>query len=258
MLRWSTWTGSTTVGSGIPVAGAQVARGRTSRVAGVRLDLIARLPGDWRDAIKPHLDPDSMVRLGEFLAAEYAQQTVYPPVPDLFRAFRLCPLAQTRVLILGQDPYHQPGQAHGLSFSVPPGVAPPPSLRNIFRELRDDLGVEPPANGDLSGWARQGVLLLNTVLTVRAGAPGSHAGHGWEPVTDAAIRALAGQPQPVVFALWGVPAKRKAGLVNGGPHVVLTAGHPSPANPRGFRGSRPFSAINAALVGAGREPVRWA
>jgi uracil-DNA glycosylase len=224
----------------------------------VGLDLIALLPGDWRDAMKPHLDPDTVAALGRFVAAEYAEQTVYPPLPELFRAFRLCPLVVTRVLLLGQDPYHRPGQAHGLSFSVRPGVAVPPSLRNIFRELREDIGVEPPATGDLTGWARQGVLLLNTVLTVRAGRPGSHAGRGWEHLTDAAIRALAAQPDRVVFALWGRHAHRKAPLVTGPRHVVQAAGHPSPANVRGFRGSRPFSTVNAALVAAGREPVRWA
>ncbi|MGH3679600.1 MAG: uracil-DNA glycosylase [Natronosporangium sp.] len=207
--------------------------------------------------MKPHLDPDRMAALRAFVAAEYAEQTVYPPLPDLFAAFRLCPLADARVLILGQDPYHQPGQAHGLSFSVRPGVPPPPSLRNIFRELSDDLAVQPPGTGDLTGWARQGVLLLNTVLTVRAGAPGSHAGRGWEQFTDAAIRALDQLPRRVVFALWGAPAGRKAPLVTGPQHVVLTAGHPSPANPRGFRGSRPFSAIDAALTAAGQPPIRW-
>jgi uracil-DNA glycosylase len=137
-------------------------------------------------------------------------------------------------------------------------VAVPPSLRNIFRELRDDLGVAAPASGDLTGWAAQGVLLLNTVLTVRAGQPGSHAGRGWEHVTDAAIRALDARPERVVFLLWGVAAGRKAGLVTGARHVVLPAGHPSPVNARRFLGSRPFSAANAALAAAGREPVRWA
>lgn len=223
----------------------------------MELDLIERLPGGWRDALKPHLDPDTAAALAEFVSAEYAQQTVYPPLADLYRAFRLCPLAGARVLILGQDPYHRAGQAHGLSFSVPPGVAVPPSLRNIFRELRDDLGVEPPASGDLTGWARQGVLLLNTVLTVRAGEPGSHAGQGWEHLTDAAIRALDLRPGPVVFVFWGAHARRKAPLVTGARHTVLTAGHPSPANARGFRGSRPFGAINAALAAAGQDPIRW-
>jgi uracil-DNA glycosylase len=224
----------------------------------VDLDLLGSLPADWRDAMKPHLDPDLVGALQAFVAAEYARQVVYPPLPDLFRAFRLCPLADARVLILGQDPYHRPGQAHGLSFSVRPGVPPPPSLRNIFKELRADLGVAPPATGDLTGWARQGVLLLNAVLTVQAGRPGSHARRGWEHVTDAALRALDARPERVVFALWGAHARAKASLVTGAHHVVLTAGHPSPANVRGFLGTRPFSAINAALTGAGREPIRWA
>lgn len=216
------------------------------------------LPEGWRAAMAPHLDPEVLSRLGAFLADEYARQTVYPPLADLFRAFQLCPLEDVRVVILGQDPYHRPGQAHGLSFSVRPGVALPPSLRTIFKELRADLGVEPPATGDLTGWARQGVLLLNTVLTVRAGQPGSHARRGWEHVTDAAVRAVDARPQRVVFLLWGVPARRKAALVTGAAHVVLVAGHPGPLSARHFLGSRPFSAANAALAAAGREPVRWA
>lgn len=230
---------------------------RPATLSGVGLDLIELLPGGWRDALKPHLDPDTVAALGEFVAAEYARATVYPPLPDLFRAFHLCPPERARVLILGQDPYHREGQAHGLSFSVPPGVAVPPSLRNIFRELRNDLGVDPPASGDLTGWARQGVLLLNAVLTVRAGEPGSHGGRGWEHVTDAAIRALDSFRSRVVFVLWGAAARRKASLVTGAPHVVLEAGHPSPANARGFRGSRPFRAVDAALTAAGQEPIRW-
>src|SRR5690348_619127 len=154
------------------------------------MDLMELLPAAWRDAMRPYLDADTVAALGEFVEAEYAAQPVYPPLPDLFTAFRLCSPDAARVLILGQDPYHRPGQAHGLSFSVRPGVAVPPSLRNVFKELRDDLGVEPPRHGDLTGWAAQGVLLLNAVLTVRGGAPASHAGKGWEHVTDAAIRAL--------------------------------------------------------------------
>lgn len=216
------------------------------------------LPEDWREAMRPWLDPAVVAELGEFLAVEYAQQTVYPPFADLFRAFRLCPLARTEVLILGQDPYHGPGQAHGLCFSVPPGVAVPPSLRNVFRELSDDLGVPAPSCGDLTGWAERGVLLLNAVLTVRAGRPGSHAGRGWEQVTDAAIRALNARPERVVFLLWGAYARRKAALVTEPRHRVFEAGHPSPMNSRGFRGSRPFSAANAALVEAGRPPIDWA
>lgn len=215
------------------------------------------LPGGWRDELKPFLDPEVVGKLEEFVGREYAEQTVYPPLEDLFTAFRLCPPEQARVLILGQDPYHQPGQAHGLCFSVRHGQRVPPSLRNIFKELCDDLGGQIPASGELTHWARQGVLLLNAVLTVRVGKPGSHAGKGWEQVTDAAIRALDSRPTRVVFVLWGAYARRKAPLVTGAQHVVLEASHPSPMNARGFLGSRPFSAVNAALIEAGQEPVRW-
>jgi uracil-DNA glycosylase len=221
------------------------------------MDLLELLPAEWRDAMKPHLEPDAVAALGEFVAGEYARNTVFPPLADLFTAFRLCPPESARVLILGQDPYHKAGQAHGLSFSVPPGVAVPPSLRNVFKELRDDLGQAPPDNGDLTRWAADGVLLLNAVLTVRAGEPASHAGKGWEHFTDAAIKALDALDQRVVFLLWGSYARKKAELVTAGRHTVLEAAHPSPMNPKGFLGSRPFSAANAALVEAGRPAVRW-
>src|SRR4051794_29743519 len=206
------------------------------------LDLVDRLPAGWRDAMKPFLDLDTVARLSQFVAAEYARGPVYPPEPDLFAAFRLCSPADARVLILGQDPYHKPGQAHGLSFSVRPEVAIPPSLRNVFKEMRDDLGVAPPSTGDLTGWASDGVLLLNAVLTVRGGAPASHAGRGWEHFTDAAIKALNAMDRRVVFVLWGSYARKKAELVTAPRHTVIEAGHPSPMNPRGFLGSRPFSA----------------
>jgi uracil-DNA glycosylase len=221
------------------------------------LDLIELLPAAWRDVMRPHLDPAVVPKLSAFVEEEYRAGPVYPALPDLFTAFRLCDPAAARVLILGQDPYHREGQAHGLSFSVRPGVPVPPSLRNVLKELRDDLGVVPPVHGDLSGWAAQGVLLLNAVLTVRAGRPGSHAGHGWEEFTDAVIRALDAQPTRVVFVLWGGYARKKAALVTGAHHVVLEAGHPSPMNPKGFLGSRPFSAVNKALVDAGVPEIRW-
>jgi uracil-DNA glycosylase len=182
---------------------------------------------------------------------------VFPPREDLFNAFRHCSYDDARVLILGQDPYHGAGQAHGLSFSVRPGVATPPSLRNIFEELREDLGCPPPRDGDLTRWAAQGVLLLNAVLTVRAGAPASHAGRGWEHFTDAAIRALDAKPSRVVFVLWGGYARKKANLVSGRQHVVLEAGHPSPMNVRGYRGCRHFSAVNAAIREAGLVEIDW-
>jgi uracil-DNA glycosylase len=223
----------------------------------VALDLMNLLPTDWRDAMAPHLDPADVAKLSAFVESQYAEQDVFPPLPDLFAAFRLSPLDRARVLILGQDPYHKAGQAHGLSFSVRPGVAVPPSLRNVFKELHADLDVPVPPNGDLTGWAAQGVVLLNAVLTVRAAAPASHAGKGWEHVTDAAIRALNAQPDRVVFLLWGAYAKQKAGLVTAPRHVVIEAGHPSPMNPRGFLGTRPFSAANTALTESGRPPITW-
>jgi uracil-DNA glycosylase len=216
------------------------------------------LPPEWREELAAFLDDDATATLGAFVAAEYAEHTVYPPIEDLFAAYRLCLPAQTRVLILGQDPYHGPGQAHGLSFSVRDGVRIPPSLRNVFKELAEDAGVAPPASGDLTGWARQGVLLLNAVLTVRAGAAASHAGKGWEAFTDATIRALDARDERVVFLLWGGYARKKATLITNPAHVVLEAGHPSPLNREGFRGARPFSAANKALADGGRPVIDWA
>jgi uracil-DNA glycosylase len=215
------------------------------------------LPPAWRDALTPFLDPAATTALGAFVAAEYTAHTIYPPIEDLFAAYRWCAPADTRVLILGQDPYHGPGQAHGLSFSVREGVRIPPSLRNVFTELADDLGVTPPSAGDLTGWAKQGVLLLNAVLTVRASAAASHAGKGWETFTDATIRALNARDERVVFLLWGGYARKKAALITNPAHVVLEAGHPSPLNTKGFRGARPFSATNKALADAGRAPIDW-
>lgn len=220
-------------------------------------DLLEHLPGPWCERVEPLLDAAATRRLSEFVAAEYAAGTVYPPLPDLFSAFRLCSPETARVLILGQDPYHGPGQAHGLSFSVRDGVRVPPSLRNVFKELHDDLGVPRPSGGDLTPWARQGVLLLNAVLTVRAGRAGSHAEKGWEEFTDAVIRVLDSSPERVVFVLWGSRARRKRELVTGDRHAVVEAGHPSPMNPRGFLGTRPFSAVNKALTDAGLPEIDW-
>jgi uracil-DNA glycosylase len=215
------------------------------------------LPPQWRAALTPYLDADQTGALSAFVGKEYASGTVFPPLADLFAAYLLCLPDACRVLILGQDPYHRRGQAHGLSFSVRTGVPVPPSLRNVFKELVADLGVAAPASGDLTGWAAQGVLLLNAVLTVREGAPGSHAGKGWEAFTDATIRALDARTSRVVFLLWGGYARRKAALVTNPAHVVLEAGHPSPLNARGFLGCRPFSATNKALADAGLPPVDW-
>jgi uracil-DNA glycosylase len=223
----------------------------------VPMDLPGLLPPPWRAALEPFLDPAATARLGEFVSGEYATHTVYPPAEDLFAAYRLCPPQDCRVLILGQDPYHGAGQAHGLSFSVRDGVRVPPSLRNVFKELAADLDVPVPTSGDLTGWARQGVLLLNAVLTVRAAAPASHAGQGWEEFTDATIRALNAADERIVFMLWGGYARKKAVLITNPAHVVLEAGHPSPMNPKGFSGCRPFGAANRALEDAGRSPIDW-
>jgi uracil-DNA glycosylase len=221
------------------------------------LDLMELLPGDWRERLDPLLDPLATAALGAFVAGEYDGQTVYPPREDLFSAFRHCPFDRARVLILGQDPYHGPGQAHGLSFSVRDGVRLPPSLRNIYKEMATDLGVPAATSGDLTRWADQGVLLLNAVLTVRGGEAGSHAGKGWEDFTDAAIRALNDKTERVVFVLWGAYARKKARLITGPQHTVIESAHPSPLSAKKFFGTRPFSAVNKALVDAGLPEISW-
>ena len=176
------------------------------------------------------------------MAEERRTHTVFPPEPDVFNALKLTPYARTNVLLLGQDPYHDDGQAHGLCFSVRPGIKPPPSLVNMFKELRDDLGCSIPRHGYLASWAEQGVLMLNAVLTVRAHEPNSHKERGWETFTDAIIRAVNARPSPVVFVLWGAYAQKKAKLIDASRHPVLTAAHPSPLSAKKFFGSRPFSA----------------
>jgi uracil-DNA glycosylase len=216
------------------------------------------LPADWRERLDPLVDPLGVAALGAFVAQEYEEQTVYPPRDDLFNAFRHCPFERARVLILGQDPYHGPGQAHGLSFSVRDGVRLPPSLRNMYKELASDLEVPVAETGDLTCWADQGVLMLNAVLTVRGGEAGSHAGKGWEDFTDAAIRALNDKPERVVFVLWGAYARKKAKLITGEQHVVHESAHPSPLSAKKFFGTRPFSAVNKALADAGQPEIDWA
>jgi uracil-DNA glycosylase len=196
-------------------------------------------------------------QLQEFVAEERRNHTVFPPESDVFNALKLTPYAETKVLLLGQDPYHDDGQAHGLCFSVRPGIKPPPSLVNIFKELHDDLGCSIPKHGYLVHWAEQGVLLLNAVLTVRAHEANSHKDKGWETFTDAIIRALNARPSPVVFVLWGAYAQKKAKLIDTSRHPVLTAAHPSPLSAKKFFGSRPFSAINAALHSIGKSPIDW-
>ncbi len=213
---------------------------------------------DWNPVLRDELTKPYWAELQRFVREERARATVYPAPDEVFAALHLTPYARTRVLILGQDPYHGPGQAHGLCFSVRPGVAIPPSLQNIFEELHADLGCPRPDHGCLEHWARQGVLLLNAVLTVRAGAAASHAGKGWETFTDQVIRAVAAKDERVVFILWGAYARRKRALIDTDRHVVIESAHPSPLSAHnGFFGSRPFSRANAALVAAGREPVDW-
>jgi uracil-DNA glycosylase len=217
-----------------------------------------RLPASWSAVLGNQLDEPYYRELTAFLERERREHTVYPPEADVFNAFKLTPFAAVKVVILGQDPYHDDGQAHGLAFSVRSGVKLPPSLRNIFKELEADIGCSKPASGDLEPWARQGVLLLNTVLTVRAHEPHSHAGKGWETFTDAAIQRVSAKTEPVVFVLWGAPAQKKLPLIDTARHTVLKSPHPSPLSAnRGFFGSRPFSTINAATEAAGNTPIEW-
>ena len=213
---------------------------------------------DWNPVLRAEFAKPYWAPLQEFVAAERAQHPVYPPKDEVFSALHLTPYADTRVLVLGQDPYHGPRQAHGLCFSVRRGVAVPPSLRNIYEELHDDLGIEPPAHGNLEAWARQGVLLLNTTLTVRGGQAASHAGKGWETFTDEVIAAVNDKDHRVVFILWGSHARKKKALVDGVRHVVIESAHPSPLSARnGFFGSKPFSRTNAALEEVGLDPIDW-
>lgn len=218
-----------------------------------------RLDPAWREALANEFDAPYMSLLRDFLVKEKSQHQVYPPGPEIFAALDLVPPEKVKVVILGQDPYHGPGQAHGLSFSVRPGVRPPPSLVNVFNELRNDLGIEPPGHGFLEAWAKQGVLLLNDSLTVRHREPNSHKGAGWERFTDAVIRIVdAGAPS--VFMLWGAKAKEKAASVDAGRHLVIRTSHPSPMGDscnKGFFGSRPFSRANEFLEANGRGAIDW-
>jgi uracil-DNA glycosylase len=213
---------------------------------------------DWNPVLRDQFELPYWQELQRFVDDERSRHVVYPPAEEVFTALHLTPLEEVKVVILGQDPYHGPGQAHGLCFSVRKGVRPPPSLQNILTELESDLGIPRPADGDLTDWAREGVLLLNTTLTVRGGAAASHQGRGWETFTDRVIEVVNARPERVVFVLWGAAARRKEALVDRSRHVVIESPHPSPLSAhRGFFGSRPFSRANSALVEAGREPVDW-
>ena len=216
------------------------------------------LPTSWAPVLRDAVESDSFRALERFVDDQRARGDVYPPADQVFAALERTPFEGAKVVLLGQDPYHGPGQAHGLALSVPRGAKIPPSLANMFRELRDDLGIDPPTHGCLERWADQGVLLLNTSLTVRGGEAGSHARKGWEPFTDAIIRALSARDRPVVFALWGNAAKKKAPLVDVARHRVIEGVHPSPLSAHaGFFGSKPFSRINEALKDIGETPIDW-
>lgn len=213
---------------------------------------------DWWPVLKPQFETANYQQLHNFLVDEYGHQQVYPEMHHIFEAFNWTPFSKVKVVILGQDPYHGPGQAHGCSFSVLPGVAVPPSLQNIYKELQADLGCPPVKHGYLRFWAEQGVLLLNSVLTVRAGQAYSHQGHGWEQLTDAAIVALSERPTPVVFILWGRAARDKKRLIDLKCNFVVESAHPSPLSAyRGFFGSRPFSKTNQFLEMTGQAPINW-
>ena len=213
---------------------------------------------DWAELLTPELMQPYYLKLRQFLIHEYRTRRVYPDMYSIFNALHYTSYEDTKVVILGQDPYHGPGQAHGLSFSVQPGVAPPPSLLNIFKELSTDLGCTIPNNGCLKPWAEQGVLLLNTVLTVREHAANSHHGQGWEIFTDKIISLLNERKKPMAFILWGGPARRKKSMITNPAHFIVESTHPSPLSAYGgFFGSRPFSRVNAFLESAGQKPIDW-
>ncbi len=219
---------------------------------------MSAIHNDWLGAVGKEFQQPYYLELYQFLKAEYSKSVIYPDADDIFNAFHFTPFHNVKVVILGQDPYHNEGQAHGLCFSVKPQVEIPPSLVNIYKELQDDLGCFIPNNGYLEKWARQGVLLLNTVLTVRAHQANSHQGMGWERFTDAVIRAVNEQDRPVVFLLWGRPAQQKRSMLNNPKHLVLEAPHPSPLSAyRGFFGCRHFSKTNEFLQNNGLETIDW-
>ncbi|WP_431683911.1 uracil-DNA glycosylase [Kitasatospora sp. KL5] len=226
-------------------------------MAEAAVDAGFELPESWQDVLAGEVGKPYFAQLAAFVAAERAEHQVFPPSGQEFSALEATPYDKVRVLVLGQDPYHDDGQAHGMSFSVLPGTKTPPSLRNIFKELDADLGIPAPDNGYLMHWAEQGVLLLNAVLTVRAHEPNSHKAKGWEKFTDAVIKAVSEREEPCVFVLWGNYAKKKLPLIDTTRHVVVQGAHPSPLSAKLFFGSKPFSQINEALEGFGAEAIDW-
>lgn len=219
---------------------------------------MVHIGNSWDDLLKDEFQKDYYLKLRQFLIGEYKNHTVYPDMHDIFNALVNTPYEDVKVVILGQDPYHEPGQAHGMCFSVKPGVKTPPSLVNIYKELKDNLGIEPHSDGYLMKWAEQGVLLMNTCLTVREHQAGSHRNKGWEILTDKIIELLNQREKPMVFILWGANAKSKIPLITGKQHLILTGAHPSPLSAyNGFFGGRYFSRANEFLVSTGQEPIDW-
>ncbi|MBZ4676752.1 MAG: uracil-DNA glycosylase [Anaerophaga sp.] len=217
-----------------------------------------RIEESWKEALSEEFNAPYFSELKKFLVDEKKKHQVYPPGPMIFNAFNHTPLDKVKVVLLGQDPYHGPGQAQGLCFSVPDGIRQPPSLQNIFKEIADDIGTPPPPSGDLTRWASQGILLLNATLTVRARTPGSHQGKGWEQFTDAAIKVVSKTRENVVFLLWGRYAQNKAALINPSKHLVLKAAHPSPFSAHnGFFGCKHFSKTNEWLKNHGLKEIEW-
>ncbi len=218
-----------------------------------------KIEQSWKDLLSDEFEKDYFKKLTDFVRSEYLSgKTVYPAAKNIFNAFNLCPLSNVKVVIIGQDPYHEPGQAHGLCFSVENGIDLPPSLVNIYKEIESDLGHKSITNGDLSSWAKQGVLLLNSTLTVLAHQAASHSGKGWETFTDAVIKALAQNNKHIVYMLWGSFAQKKAEIVNKDENLVLTSAHPSPLSAyRGFFGNHHFSRANEYLIQNGKTPIEW-
>lgn len=219
---------------------------------------MVNIGNEWDALLSGEFKKDYYLRLREFLKAEYSSRNIFPPMQDIFNSLRYTSYSDVKAVILGQDPYHGAGQAHGLCFSVKKGVQPPPSLQNIFKELNADLGIQPPPHGELTAWAKSGVLLMNTVLTVREGQANSHKGQGWEILTDRVIELLNQREQPIVFLLWGGNARAKAKLITNPAHLVLQCAHPSPLSAyNGFFGCRHFSKANEFLTANGIEPIDW-
>ena len=219
---------------------------------------MVNIGNDWDEVLKGEFDKEYYQQLRKFLISEYKSRAIYPSMYDIFNALKYTPYSEVKAVILGQDPYHEPGQAHGLCFSVQKGVQQPPSLVNIFKELKSDLDIDPPAHGCLEDWAKRGVMLLNTVLTVRRGQANSHKGKGWEIFTDRVIELLNSREKPMVFILWGANAKAKRALITNPAHLILTGAHPSPLSAyNGFWGGRYFSRTNEFLLNNGEEPIDW-